>query len=277
MAINDANASALEKGNPVMEISNLSYSYDGETRTLKNIDFRAYQGQLVALIGPNGAGKSTLFKCILKFLKDYEGNIFLEGHDMKEMSRAQIAKKIAYIPQTTVPVFNYSVLDIVLMGLTGGLKLLETPKQKHIEKAEAVLDSLGVLHLRNRGFARISGGERQLVLLARAIIQDAEILVMDEPTANLDYGNQFRVMERIRGLVSDGFTVILSTHNPEHALLFAEKAFVLQDGEVKAAGPSREVLTAELMEQLYGVQVNLIDTEFEGEQARVCVPVRSTR
>ena len=260
----------------VMEIKDLCFSYD-ETPILKHVDFRAHNSQLVALIGPNGAGKSTLFKCILKFLKNYTGSILLDGIDMKSMSRPEIAKKIAYIPQTTVPVFNYSVLDIVLMGLTGGLKLLESPKEQHVKKAEDVLESLGVLHLKDRGFARISGGERQLVLLARAIIQDAEILVMDEPTANLDYGNQFRVMERIRGLVKDGYTVILSTHNPEHALLFADKAFVLQNGEVRAAGPSKKVLTEELMEQLYEVQVKLIDTEFDGEKARVCVPVRSTK
>ena len=261
---------------PLMNIRGLTFSY-GDVEVLKNVDFRAQRGQLVALIGPNGAGKSTLFKCILKFNKDYSGTIMLEGRDMKHMSRAEIAGKIAYIPQTTTPVFNYPVIDIVLMGMTGGLKPLESPKKKHIEKAEKTLDDLGVLYLRDRGFARISGGERQLVLLARAMVQDATLLVMDEPTANLDYGNQFRVMERIKGLVKDGYTVILSTHNPEHALLFADKAFVLQDGEVRAAGPSKEVLSEELMEQLYDVKVHLVDTVFDGQEAKVCVPVKSTR
>ena len=259
-----------------METKDLCFSY-GETEVLKNVDFRAYKGQLVALIGPNGAGKSTLFKCILKFLKGYQGHIYIKGQDIAEMSRPQIAKEIAYIPQITIPVFNYTVLDIVLMGLTGGLKPLESPKQKHVEKAEGILESLGILYLKDRGFSRISGGERQLVLLARAIIQDAKILVMDEPTANLDYGNQFRVMEKISNLVQEGYTVIISTHNPEHALLFAEKTFVLQNGEVKAAGPSKQVLTEELMQSLYEVEVRLIDTEFHGEDAKVCVPIRSTR
>jgi len=264
------------KATLIMETKDLCFSY-GETQILRHVDFKAYEGQLVALIGPNGAGKSTFFKCILKFLKDYDGQILLEGEDMKHMSRQQIAKKIAYIPQTTVPVFNYTVLDIVLMGLTGELRLLETPKEKHIAKAEKVLKDLGISHLRDRGFGRISGGERQLVLLARAIIQDAKLLIMDEPTANLDYGNQFRVMERIRGLVEEGYTVIISTHNPEHALLFAEKAFVLQDGEVRAAGPSKQVLTEELMQQIYDLEVRLIDTDFRGDAAKVCLPVKSTR
>ena len=264
------------KAAPIIEIKDLSFSY-GEAPILKHVNFSSFEGEMVALIGPNGAGKSTLFKCILKFLKDYEGDIYLDGENMRDMSRPQIARKIAYIPQTTVPVFNYTVLDIVLMGLTGSLRLLESPKEKHIEKAEKVLADLGITHLRDRGFGRISGGERQLVLLARAIIQDAKILVMDEPTANLDYGNQFRVMERIRGLVEEGYTVIISTHNPEHALLFAEKAFVLQEGEVRASGPSKEIITEELMQQLYDVEVRLIDTEFRGEKAKVCIPIRSTR
>lgn len=271
----DAKATTA-KAAPIIEIKNLSFSY-GDVPVLRDVNFTAHEGQLVALIGPNGAGKSTLFKCILKFLKGYEGDIYLDGKNMKDMSRPEIAKKIAYIPQTTVPVFNYTVLDIVLMGMTGSFRLLETPKEKHIAKAEQVLADLGITHLRDRGFGRISGGERQLVLLARAIIQDARILVMDEPTANLDYGNQFRVMEKIRGLVEEGYTVIISTHNPEHALLFAEKAFVLQDGEVKAAGPSKQVLTEELMQQLYDVEVRLIDTEFRGEEAKVCIPIKSTR
>ncbi len=260
----------------MISIEHLSFSY-GDKPILKDVSFQADQGRLVALIGPNGAGKSTLFKCILKFLKGYEGRVLLDGRDMKEMSRAEIAKKIAYIPQTTIPVFNYPVIDIVLMGMTGCLRLLETPKQSHVKKVEKVLDELGILHLRDRGFGRISGGERQLVLLARAMVQEAKILVMDEPTANLDYGNQFRVMERIRDLTKAGYTVILSTHNPEHALLFADTSFVLQNGVVRAAGPSEEVLSEALMQELYGVEVKLLDTEFDGESSRVCVPVRSVR
>ena len=257
----------------MISIEHLSFSY-GEEQTLRDVCFSAEQGKLAALIGPNGAGKSTLFKCILKFLRGYEGRVLLDGRDMKEMSRAEIARKIAYIPQTTIPVFNYAVIDIVLMGMTSGLKLLETPGRNHIERAEQVLDELGIFHLRNRGFGRISGGERQLVLLARAIVQDARILIMDEPTANLDYGNQLRVMEQICQLAKAGYTVIMSTHNPEHALIFADISFVLKDGRVVAAGPSAEVLTEDLMKDLYDVEVRLMDIDTAGTKSRVCVPVR---
>ena len=258
----------------MISIEHLSFSY-GKQQVLRDVSFTAEDGKLVALLGPNGAGKSTLFKCILKFLSGYQGRILLDGQDMNEMSRPQIARKIAYIPQTTVPVFNYPVIEIVLMGMTGGLKPLESPKKEHIVRAEEILEDLDIMYLRNRGFGRISGGERQLVLLARAMVQEARILIMDEPTANLDYGNQFRVMEKIRGLTQKGYTVISSTHNPEHALLFADISFVLIDGKVRAAGPSGQVLTEELMKELYGVEVHLLQTEFDGKDARVCVPVRS--
>ena len=237
------------------------------------MDFRARESSLVAVIGPNGAGKSTLFRCILGFLKGYSGTILIDNQDIKEMSRTEIARKIAYIPQTTVPVFNYDVIDIVLMGTTGSLKLLESPGKEQIEAAERALDELGIGYLRNRGFGRISGGERQLVLVARALVQNAKILIMDEPTANLDYGNQYRVMAKIKELAAGGYTIILSTHNPEHALLFADKSFVIQKGEFVAAGSSAEVLNEEMMRRLYGVDVRILTTEINEEEARVFVPV----
>lgn len=250
----------------------LCFSY-GSAPILKNIDFRAHESSLVAVIGPNGAGKSTLFRCILGFLKGYSGTILIDNQDIKEMSRTEIARKIAYIPQTTVPVFNYDVIDIVLMGTTGSLKLLESPGKEQIEAAERALDELGIGYLRNRGFGRISGGERQLVLVARALVQNAKILIMDEPTANLDYGNQYRVMAKIKELAAGGYTIILSTHNPEHALLFADKSFVIQKGEFVAAGSSAEVLNEEMMRRLYGVDVRILTTEINEEEARVFVPV----
>ena len=250
----------------------LCFSY-GTTQVLKNMDFRAHESSLVAVIGPNGAGKSTLFRCILGFLKDYSGTILIDNQDIKEMSRTEIARKIAYIPQTTVPVFNYDVIDIVLMGTTGSLKLLESPGKEQIEAAERALDELGIGYLRNRGFGRISGGERQLVLVARALVQNAKILIMDEPTANLDYGNQYRVMAKIKELAAGGYTIILSTHNPEHALLFADKSFVIQKGEFVAAGSSAEVLNEEMMCRLYGVDVRILTTEINEEETRVFVPV----
>ncbi len=255
-----------------IETKNLNFSY-GSTPILRDMNFRARENSLVAVLGPNGAGKSTLFRCILGFLKGYSGQIMIEGQDIKGMSRSELAKAIAYIPQTTVPVFNYTVLDMVLMGTTGSLKLLQSPGREQVEAAHEALAELGIEHLAGRGFGRISGGERQLALLSRALVQDAKILIMDEPTANLDYGNQYRVMSKAKELARNGYTVILSTHNPEHALLFADKCFVIQKGEFVAAGSSEEVLNEEMMRKLYGVEVKILTTTRGNEEARVFVPV----
>ncbi len=251
---------------------NLYFSY-GTHPILKDMDFRAHEGSLVAVLGPNGAGKSTLFKCILGFLKGYEGEILIDDVDIRSMTRTEIARKVAYIPQQVAPVFDYPVLDMVLMGTTGNLGILQSPKEKEIEEAYAALRELGIEHLADRGFARISGGERQLVLISRALVQKAKVIIMDEPTANLDYGNQFRVMNKVKKLTEDGYTIILSTHNPEHALLFADKCFVIQEGEFVSAGSSEDVLNEEMMRKLYGVDVEILRTQRNGEEARVFVPL----
>lgn len=253
---------------------NLYFSY-GSQPILKDMDFRAHEGSLVAVLGPNGAGKSTLFKCVLGFLKGYTGEILIDDVDIRNMTRKEIAEKVAYIPQSTSPVFNYSVLDMVLMGTTGSLGYMSSPGDEEVRRAYEALDELGIRHLADRGFARISGGERQLALISRALVQQARIIIMDEPTANLDYGNQYRVMEKIKKLADDGYTIILSTHNPEHALLFADKCFVIQNGEFVAAGSSKDVLNEDMMRKLYGVNVEILNTVRDGEEARIFVPLNS--
>lgn len=254
-----------------IQIKDLCFSY-GKAEILKHIDFQADEGQLIAVLGPNGAGKSTLFRCVLGFLKNYTGKILLDDADISALSKTQLAKKIAYIPQSSVPVFNYAVKDIVLMGTTGSLKLLESPKEAQIKMVREALESLGISYLYNRGFGRISGGERQLVLIARALVQNAKIIIMDEPTANLDYGNQYRVMVKIKELTQQGYTILMATHNPEHALLFADQSFVLQHGEVVTAGDSKSVMDEALMEKLYGVKVKILSTDMDGTTAKVLLP-----
>ena len=190
-----------------IEVKNVSFSY-GSIDVLHGVDFTADSGDLVAVLGPNGVGKSTFFRCMLGFLKPREGEVLLNGKDIYAMPHADVAKEIAYIPQSASPAFNYTVLDTVLMGMTNQIGTFSTPKKEHRDTALAALESLGIADLAGRGCSRISGGERQLVLLARSLVQDAKILIMDEPTANLDYGNSFRVMQRIETLGAAGYTVI---------------------------------------------------------------------
>ena len=172
-----------------MIVNDLRFAY-GDHQVLRGVTFRAEYGEFLSVLGPNGVGKSTLFRCMLGLLTPTGGEATIDGRPIGAMTAAQLARHIAYIPQSHNPVFNFSVFDMVLMGTTAQTGTLSAPKKEHLARAEAALERLGIAHLKDRGYANISGGERQLVLIARAIAQQAKILVMDEPSANLDYGNR---------------------------------------------------------------------------------------
>ena len=254
-----------------IEVKNVSFSY-GSIDVLHNVNFTADSGDLVAVLGPNGVGKSTFFRCMLGFLKPRQGEVLLNGRDIYAMSHADVAKEIAYIPQSVSPAFNYTVLDTVLMGMTNQIGTFSTPKREHREKAMAALESLGIAELAGRGCSRISGGERQLVLLARSLVQDAKILIMDEPTANLDYGNSFRVMQRIETLGAAGYTVIFSTHEPNQAFRYANRVLALSGGRVLTEGVPAEVLTEETLSALYRIGVAVRGVEIGGAEVKLSVP-----
>ena len=257
-----------------LEISHLSFAYSRRTRlVLDDVSFSVKKGDLLAVLGPNGVGKSTMFRCILGFLRNYKGSIRLNGKDIRTLDHKEIAKHIAYIPQSTYPVFNYTVLDVILMGTTNQLNLLSVPGQKQIDEAYAAMDNLGITHLRNAGYGEISGGERQLALIARALVQKAKILIMDEPTANLDYGNQFRVMCRISGLAQEGYIIILSTHNPDHAFLYANRTLMIYGGKVIADGTPEDVLDAKLIRDVYGMDVHIEECQCGSRHHRLCIPI----
>jgi iron complex transport system ATP-binding protein len=255
-----------------LEITDLSFSY-GVRPILDGVSFSAYSGDLIALLGPNGVGKSTLMRCILGFLKNYQGSILVDGNDVRALTSRALARLVAYIPQSSAQVFDYTALELVLMGKASQMQFFETPGKKEEEEARAVLSELGIDHLRHRGCGQISGGEYQLVLLARALLQKARILLMDEPTANLDYGNQYRVMERIARLSQRDFTVMLSTHDPNQALLHANRALIVQKGRIFADGRPDDVMTENTLSGMFGINVWRTHVDNAGRVYPVCIPV----
>jgi iron complex transport system ATP-binding protein len=257
-----------------LDIRGLTFSY-GDRPILRGVDLTASDSEIIAILGPNGAGKSTLFRCILGLLESYGGEVLLNNTDIRSLSRRELAEQAAYIPQSTYPVFNHTALEVVLMGLASRLGTLSAPKGPARERALSVMESLGIAHLRDRGWVTVSGGERQLILLARALAQDAPLLVMDEPTANLDYGHQHLSMARARVLAERGYTVLLSTHNPSHALQYASRVVVLKDGVLKADGVPRKVLTSELLSEIYEIPVVVGNLRSGGREILTCAPAEA--
>jgi iron complex transport system ATP-binding protein len=256
------------KPGPILEVRRLGFSY-GEHQVLRDVSFSLEPGELVGLLGPNGAGKSTLFRCILGLERNYTGEALLQGGEIKTKGPAELARHIAYVPQIHYPSFNYSALDMVLMGTASQGREWSLPGPSQRRAAEEAMERLGISPLRERGFRYLSGGEQQLVLIARALAQQTRILMMDEPAANLDYGNQIRLLIQIKALSRQGYSIILSTHNPDHAFLCAGRVLALRDRGIAALGPPAEVLTAGLIESLYGVRV-LIRRDEQGTLS--CVP-----
>jgi len=256
-----------------IEVKNLNFSY-GNRQVLHDISFTANSGEFLSILGPNGVGKSTLFRCVLGLLSGYTGTVSIDGTDVRSFSVREMAKHIAYIPQSSHPIFNYSVSDIVLMGRTSGLSTFRCPKKQDVAVCQWAMEKVGISHLALRCFHRLSGGEQQLVLIARALVQKAPVLMLDEPTANLDFGNQLRVLEQARSLAREGYTVIQTTHHPEQSYLFSDRILTIQDGRVLKESTPEEVLTEETIRALYGVDVEVVS--LYNDNARICIPAHIT-
>ncbi|OPX42805.1 putative ABC transporter ATP-binding protein [Ruminiclostridium hungatei] len=255
----------------ILDINKISCGY-GSRAVLKNISFSIASGEICCLLGPNGVGKTTLFKTILGFLKTIEGNISVDGEDIKALSRKQLARILGYVPQAHTPPFPYTVGEVVTMGRTVHLGIFSSPSNKDAKIAEGALEVLGIQHLRDRIYTEISGGERQLVLIARALAKEPEFLIMDEPTANLDFGNQIRVVEQVNKLARRGLGILMTTHSPEHVFQCDSNVALLDREGGLAFGKAEKVVTEESLLRAYGIQVKIAEVPTETGSKKVCVP-----
>ncbi len=259
-----------------LAVETLEFDYPRRGRVLNGVSLRVGPGETVAILGPNGSGKTTLLRCLLGIHRSYRGTISLDGKDLRALPRAEVARRIAYVPQTTTLVFPFTVFDVVLMGRTPHLKPLGTPTRRDHELAWHALERVGIAHLAGRALNEVSGGERQLALIARALAQQSPYLLLDEPTANLDFGNQARVLEIVAGLARDGYGVVITTHVPDHAFLACTHVALLKDGQIQAFGSPEDVLTSARLSALYSlpVQVATVTLDASAERAaKVCIPL----
>lgn len=237
-------------------VKDVSFCYR-ENDVLKDLSFAVPGGRVVGVLGANGAGKSTLFKLVLGVLPLRRGEIKINGRDVGSLSSRERARQMAYIPQNQVGAFQFTVAEMVLMGTTASFSMFAQPGKRERIKAAEALKLLQIESFSSRLYDQLSGGEQQLVLIARAVAQDAPILIMDEPTASLDYGNQIRVLEQIRTLADRGYLVLFSTHNPQHVFLYADDVLLIDGGSARAFGPPQDVLSEALLSHVYRVPIQL--------------------
>jgi iron complex transport system ATP-binding protein len=257
----------------IFEVKNADCGY-GTERILRDISLRIESGRILCLLGPNGVGKTTLFKSMLGFLKLQSGCVMIDGEDIGTWSIKKVAKTIGYVPQVHTPPFPFTVLDVVAMGRVAHMGLFGTPGRKDMEIAENALERLGISAFRDKIYTEISGGERQMVLIARALAQNPKILVMDEPTSNLDFGNQIRVLTQIKTLADDGMAVIMTSHFPDHAFLCSTNVALLRKDSTLIVGTAEEVVTEVNLKAAYGVDVRIIrETVDRHVLLKSCVPV----
>ncbi len=247
----------MERVIPLLAAQDLAVGHGGRA-VVAGIDFRHDAGRVLCLLGPNGVGKTTLFRTLLGLIPPVSGQIRLSGQPLAALSVRETAMRLAYVPQALATAFAYSALDVVLMGAASRQGPFARPGKAQIEAAMAALGQLGIADLAPRDVTLLSGGQRQLVLVARALAQATPVIVMDEPTASLDLANRRRVEQAIRALSAAGTAIVLSTHDPNQAAELADDVMLIGRGGVLAHGAASAVLTADLLSRLYGLGLNQI-------------------
>jgi iron complex transport system ATP-binding protein len=254
----------------LLRVEDLAFGYGART-VGSGVSFALGAGEVLCLLGPNGGGKTTLLKTLLGLIPARSGSVSLGGAPLRGLSRAVIARTVASVPQAHTAFFPFTVREVVVMGRASRLGPFSAPGRSDETAAEGALARLGIGHLADAIYTEISGGERQLALIARALSGEPRLLVMDEPTASLDFGNQARVLGQIRRLARAGIAVLFSTHAPDHALLCADRVVALHGGGLAACGPPAATVTPALLRQLYGIDV-VVGT-VPGTTAPVCAPM----
>lgn len=255
----------------LIQADNITFAYS-DRRVLQDVSFSIRRGEIVSLLGPNGCGKTTLLKILLGLHTPVNGgSVRFEGRDISSIDRKSLARSVAYVPQFHRASFAYRVIDVVLMGRMPHKAFFARFNGEDLRLAREALEKLSILHLEERPYTEISGGERQLALIARAMTQGAHTFIFDEPANGLDYGNQIRLLEELVNLSRDGYTFIKSTHFPDHALWVADRVIMMKQGSIIANGNSNETITRENLYSLYGREVDIHALK---ENFRVCVPSR---
>ena len=252
-----------------LKIDNMVCGYNKKT-VLKDVNFSLKTGESICLLGPNGIGKTTIFKTILGFIPIISGQILIDNKDVTRCSAAQLATHIAYVPQAKGYTYQFSVIDMLLMGRSVHIGKFSSPTQKDIDIAEKVLKDMDLWNYRNRLYNELSGGEQQIVLVARAVVQDTDFILMDEPASNLDFGNEHKLLDMVKRLKDDGKGVLMTSHSPSHAFWCCEKAILLGRDRSMRFGLVDDVITTNNLTEAYGVPVTVLTDTRENKILKTC-------
>ena len=255
----------------MLRVESLACGYGGR-EVVHDLSLSLGSGEVMCLLGANGSGKTTLFKAILRFLPLLRGKVTIDGEDVARWPQRRLARAIAYVPQAHMPPFAFRVRDVVLMARTAHMSAGGAASEHDHAIVDEALASLGVSHLAEKDYTQLSGGERQMVLVARALAQESKLLVMDEPASSLDFGNQIRLLTEVKRLARRGISVLITTHSPNHAFQCASQVAVMKAGRLLACGPTDEVMNGGCLQQAYGVPLQVADL---GDGNRVCFPIAS--
>jgi ABC-type cobalamin/Fe3+-siderophores transport system ATPase subunit len=242
-------------------LDNVTFRYSDSQDILKGVSLEIPEGKVTVLLGPNGSGKTTLFKVLLNLVTPQSGDIILNGEIMHEFSRNNLSKVMAWVPQDEEPTFPYTVMEYLHMGRTPYLGFFEMPSEEDTEKIVQLLEDLGISHLKDREISKLSGGEKRLALLARALAQEPELLILDEPTAHLDLGNKVMTLKALRDMAESGRTVLFSSHDPNEALLVGDHVSIISEGEIMGQGAPAETVTEEILKTIYGTDIRVIEVD----------------
>lgn len=264
---------------PLLQVQDVSFQYPGAL-IIDQVGFSLNKGEIFCLLGPNGCGKTTLLDCILGWLKPHKGQISLNGTGIENMSAKTMARHLAYVPQSHEKTFPYRVKEMVLMGRASYLGPMSSPSGEDMAIVKEALEMVGIAHLKNRPYTQLSGGEGQLVMVARALAQRSPLVVMDEPTAHLDYKHEMVILETIVDLVKQtGLSILMATHIPNHGYYFENndiptRAALLKDCKFIEIGRPSAVLTEENLGRLYNVNTRIVCCDLDGgEKLRQVVPI----
>ncbi len=258
-----------------MVIDEIRSGYGKGPEIVKGVSLELQFGEFHCILGPNGCGKTTLLKSILGLMPVRTGSVLCEGSNLLQLREPERAKQVAYIPQAHRPPFPFSVKDVVRMGRTPHLSRLSFETETDRNIAGLCMDRLGIRSLSDRPYTELSGGQQQLVLIARALAQQAHFLVMDEPTSSLDYGNQYRVLAQIRRLCNEmNLGVLMVTHDPAHCFYVADRVHLMQDGIITDAGTPEKVIDSVILSRLYDFPIRIHPLQTEEFVEMVCIPTK---